>query len=78
MNFKLKAWALGPIAALAVALVVAGCGGGGGGSSSGTVAPTASVYSGPITGFGSVIVNGVRFETNNAIREDDDGVTIFP
>ena len=72
MNFKLNPWACGPIAALAVALTVVGCGGGGGGSS-GTVAPTSSVYSGPITGFGSVIVNGVRFDTVGANSVDDDG-----
>ncbi|OYY64487.1 MAG: hypothetical protein B7Y51_04390 [Burkholderiales bacterium 28-67-8] len=71
MNFKLNPWACGPIAALAVALTVVGCGGGGG--SSGTVAPTSSVYSGPITGFGSVIVNGVRFDTVGANTVDDDG-----
>ncbi len=73
MNFKLNPWACGPVAALAVALAVVGCGGGGGGSSSGTVAPTSSVYSGPITGFGSVIVNGVRFDTVGANTVDDDG-----
>jgi hypothetical protein len=75
MNFKLKTWASGPFAALAVALVVAGCGGGGSGSSN-TVTPTSSVYSGPITGFGSVIVNGVRFDTVGATTVDDDGVEV--
>ncbi len=69
---KVKTWALGPIAALAVALTVVGCGGGGG-SSSGTVTPSSSVFSGPITGFGSVIVNGVRFDTVGATTVDDDG-----
>jgi hypothetical protein len=70
---KVETWARGPIAALAVALAVVGCGGGG---SSGTVAPTSSVYSGPITGFGSVIVNGVRFDTVGANTVDDDGAEV--
>lgn len=60
--------------ALSASLLVSACGGGGG--SSGTTASSAaqtSVYSGPITGFGSVIVNGVRFDTVGAPLTDDDG-----
>ncbi len=81
MNFKLKTWASGPFAALAVALSVVACGGGGGGSSSGssssaTVTPTSSVYNGSISGFGSVIVNRVRFSTVGATTVDDDGAEV--
>jgi hypothetical protein len=55
---------------LAVALpllLLAGCGGGSGTDSSTSVAPSsaAGVSSGTITGFGSVFVNGVRYNTDN-------------
>jgi len=78
MNFKLNPWSCGPIAALVVALSVVACGGGGGGSSSSsaTVTPTSSVYSGSVSGFGSVIVNGVRFDTVGARTVDDDGAEV--
>lgn len=59
-------------AALCVALAaaaVAGCGGGGGVGSGGT----GGYASGPITGFGSVIVGGVRFDDSVAEVEDLDG-----
>lgn len=49
------------------ALLVA-CGGGGVGSGG-----TGGFASGPITGFGSVIVNDVRFDDTGAIVEDGDG-----
>jgi Domain of unknown function (DUF5666) len=51
--------------------VLAGCGGGGG--SSGT---TSFAY-GPISGFGSIIVNGVRFDdsSSSVSSEDDDDST---
>ncbi|MDP2006205.1 MAG: DUF5666 domain-containing protein [Rubrivivax sp.] len=51
----------------AVALVV-GCGGGVGSGGTGSFA------SGPITGFGSVIVGGVRFDDSGAQVEDLDGL----
>lgn len=55
-----------------VAAVLAGCGGGGSDTSA---SGSATAYaSGPITGFGSVIVNGVRFDDSSArITDDDDG-----
>ena len=65
-------------AALAAAALVA-CGGGGGDGPGTTVTPTSatSVYaSGPITGFGSVIINGVRFDDSGATISDDDGRTM--
>ncbi len=56
--------------------LVAGCGGGGSSgpavTGSGTVT-SSSFASGPITGFGSVIVNGVRFDDSKATVTDDDG-----
>ena len=57
-----------------VAAVLAGCGGGG---SDGSSSDTATAYaSGPITGFGSVIVNGVRFDDSSARITDDDDVAL--
>lgn len=49
--------------ALAVAAALAGCNGGGGGSTASTPSGT---ISGVITGFGSVYVNGVEYETSSA------------
>ena len=49
--------------AIAVVLGLSACGGGGSGDSTGT-ASSASV--GTITGFGSIFVNGVEYETNGA------------
>ena len=54
-----------------VLAVFAGCGGGV--DSGGTGG--ASYASGPISGFGSVIVNGVRFDDTSARVTDDDGAT---
>ena len=53
-----------------VAAILAGCGGGGDSGSTGS----GSFASGPITGFGSIIVNGVRFDDSSAkvSSEDDD------
>lgn len=55
-----------------VSLAVMGCGGGGplAGVSTGG---TGSFTSGPITGFGSVIVNGVRYDDSKAAVGDLDG-----
>src|SRR5690349_21667234 len=61
----------------AIAALVAGCGGGGdaGAPSFGGAGATASSFAaGPITGFGSVIVRGVRFDDSKAKVSDDDGV----
>jgi len=64
--------------ALAVKLVLAGaiagslvaCGGSGSGSSdSGSASSGTSV--GPVSGFGSVYVNGTRFETSGSVSSDD-------
>ncbi len=56
---------------LFTALILTGCGGGGG-SDSGS-GPKSSFTAGPITGFGSVIVNGTRFDASNATVTDDEG-----
>ena len=57
--------------ALWLALVLAGCGGGVDSGGTGTV--PATYASGPITGFGSVIVNGVRFDDSTAVVTDEEG-----
>ncbi len=70
-----------PLAALSMAVLalVAACGGGGSDSSSpGTSvtapgAATPSYSQGAIAGFGSVIVNGVRWDDSSASITDDDG-----
>ncbi|MFZ2988859.1 MAG: hypothetical protein WA086_12770, partial [Ideonella sp.] len=65
--------------ALASLSVLVACGGGGSAdtdaSTGGTPgASTLTAFtSGSISGFGSVIVNGVRFDDSNATVEDDDG-----
>ena len=64
---QLRHWAR----ALWLALLLTGCGGGV--DSGGTGATRASFASGPITGFGSVIVNGVRFDDSQAVVTDDEG-----
>ncbi len=56
------------LALLAAVAIVAGCGGGVGSGGTGSFA------SGPITGFGSVIVGGVRFDDSTAEVEDLDGL----
>lgn len=55
-----------------LALVLAGCGGSGGVDSGGT---GSSFASGSITGFGSVVVGGVRFDDASASVTDVDGNT---
>jgi hypothetical protein len=56
-------------AGFAAAVLVAGCGGGG---SSPTEQAT-SYTQGVVTGFGSIIVNGIRFDDSAATVTDDDG-----
>jgi hypothetical protein len=56
---------------LAALALLGGCGGV---DSGGTGTGASSTYaSGPITGFGSIIVNGVRYDDIGASIEDDDG-----
>ena len=60
-----------------LSILLAACGGGGGGGgdpgASGTVTQTAA-YTGPIAGLGSIVVNGVRFETVGVEVEDSDDI----
>ncbi|MDT7836802.1 DUF5666 domain-containing protein [Aquabacterium sp. OR-4] len=73
-----------PAACLAASLaLLAGCGGGGGEASttsaSGSTVSTASATDfteGAITGFGSVIVNGVRYDDSSVKAVDDSGSEI--
>jgi hypothetical protein len=58
------------IAAAAALLLAVACGGGGGG---GNPPPNQAFTQGTIMGFGSVIVNGVRFDDSAAQITDDDG-----
>jgi hypothetical protein len=65
-------------AAVCASTLLNACGGGGGSSGSagnpGTTTAAGTVVTGPITGFGSVIVNGVRFDDSAAsVSVDDDG-----
>jgi hypothetical protein len=67
------------LAASSAALLIAACGGGGGGGDSAAAPPPPAVGAaptsltvGPITGFGSVIVNGVRFDDSGAQIEFED------
>jgi hypothetical protein len=61
---------------LATAGLLSACGGGAGGTSP-TIAPTAATLSsGTISGLGSIIVNGVRYETvGSQVLDADDGST---
>ncbi len=52
-------------------ILLGGCGGG---VDSGGTGGAAVYASGPVNGFGSVIVNGVRFDDRSTIPTDDDGV----
>lgn len=65
----------GLLTVLGSALAIAGCGGGGGDGGMAAVGSggTGSFWVGPITGFGSIIVNGVRFDDSVARVTDDDG-----
>ena len=59
------------LAALALLGSVGGCGGV---DSGGTGTGASSTYAnGPITGFGSIIVNGVRYDDTSASIDDDEG-----
>ena len=56
------------VAALLLSALIAACGGGGGdGGTASPPAQTPSIVVGTITGFGSVIVNGIRFDDGGAV-----------
>jgi len=65
-------------ALLSSLLLIAACGGGGsdgsaGGTDTTTSGSATTLTQGPITGFGSIIVNGVRFDDSGATVTDDSG-----
>ncbi len=65
--------------ALASAALLVACGGGGDSGTApatGGTAQASSYAQGPITGFGSVFVGGVRYDDSAATVEDDDGNTV--
>jgi hypothetical protein len=70
------------IATVGLAVLLVACGGGGGANNSGAApaAPSAtsqsSVVSGTITGFGSVYVNGVHFDTRGATFSKDNAPAV--
>jgi Domain of unknown function (DUF5666) len=71
-----RSWQPNRVAALLLVLLLAACGGGvdsGGTGAPASSASTSSSASGPITGFGSVIVNDVHFDESNASITDGDG-----
>jgi hypothetical protein len=67
------------IATLVLVIFIASCGGGGGGGggslADGGIGGT-GVTSGTVSGFGSVFVNGIEFETDGASRDVDDEIDI--
>jgi len=65
---------LAAVLSTALLAVVAACGGGGGDAGSSDSSSAASYSQGAISGFGSVIVNGVRWDDSSATVTDDDGV----
>jgi Domain of unknown function (DUF5666) len=69
---RFQPWA----AALATGVLLAACGGGGSSSTAGVgTGGTGSSYAdGRISGFGSIIVNGVRYDDSRATVTDDDSV----
>ena len=74
LNALYRRPAQGLLKLLCAAVVLTGCGGGGGGTGGTTPAGAVSSFAaGTITGFGSIIVNGVRFDDSSASVSDDDG-----
>ncbi|MET0383881.1 MAG: DUF5666 domain-containing protein [Burkholderiaceae bacterium] len=70
---KRRPWPLVSAVALA-AWLAAGCGGGDGAGNIGSGGTGALSFSqGPISGFGSIVVNGVHFDDSAAIVLDEDG-----
>jgi Domain of unknown function (DUF5666) len=69
LNFLSRRPALGFLKLLCAAALLTGCGGG----DSGSPDNRSAFATGPITGFGSIIVNGIRFDDSSASISDDDG-----
>lgn len=64
------------VAMLAATALALGCGGGDSGVGTGGTGSPQSFSQGPISGFGSIIVNGVHFDDSGASVVDDDGNTL--
>ncbi len=69
LSWRTRLWRWVAAGAAALAAVVSGCGGGVG------VGGTGAYASGPVTGFGSIFVNGIEFEDRNAQVEDESGAS---
>ena len=61
------------LAGTSMAALLVACGGGGDAAPTGSTATPMSYASGPISGLGSIIVGGVRFDDSAARVEDEDG-----
>jgi Domain of unknown function (DUF5666) len=75
MQYQLK-HSLLTICALAALTLASGCGGGGSNTAGGPGVGGTGYANGPVTGFGSIIVNGVRFDDSSTSVSiaDDDGI----
>ena len=65
-------WKLILAAATAALMALSGCGGGGGDGSLAGIGGTGKIASGTITGFGSIFVNGIEYNTDSASILIDD------
>lgn len=73
------AWIRGWLVACFSAWLLLACGGGGDGSQAGVGSGGTGSYSGgPITGLGSIIVNGIHFDPTHAVIADEEGTPILP
>jgi Domain of unknown function (DUF5666) len=76
MKFNTKKTVITCLGAITTALILAACGGGGSSSSVTNPPPTSSAKPllsiGNITGFGSVVVNGVRYDSTSVMAKFDD------
>ena len=60
---------------LSLSIILSACGGGGGGDGN-ISSNTATLSSGTISGLGSIVVNGIRYETvGSQVLDADDGIT---
>ena len=69
-----RAALIGASMAALTAVSLVACGGGGEAPGTAGTATAQSFASGPITGLGSIIVNGIRYDDSQArVERDDDG-----
>ena len=61
---------------LSLSIILSACGGGGGGGDGNISSNTAMLISGTISGLGSIVLNGIRYETvGSQVLDADDGIT---